>query len=40
MKNTKFVLSLLVAAVVVAGCSKEAPKPAAKQDAAPPRVRK
>jgi len=33
MKNTKFVLSLLVAAVVVAGCSKEAPKPAAKQDA-------
>jgi branched-chain amino acid transport system substrate-binding protein len=32
MKNTKFVLSLLVAAVVVAGC-KEAPKPAAKQDA-------
>jgi branched-chain amino acid transport system substrate-binding protein len=33
MKNTKFVLSLLVAAVIVAGCSKEAPKPAAKQDA-------
>jgi branched-chain amino acid transport system substrate-binding protein len=34
MQNTKLVFSLLAATVVVAGCSKEAPKPAAKQDAA------
>src|SRR3981189_777812 len=33
MKNTKFVLSLLVAAVGVAGCSKARRRPAAKQDA-------
>src|SRR5882672_6749403 len=30
MKNTKLVLSLFAAAVAVAGCSKETPKPAAK----------
>jgi branched-chain amino acid transport system substrate-binding protein len=35
MKNTKLVFSLLAAAVAIAGCSKETPKPAAKGDAAP-----
>jgi branched-chain amino acid transport system substrate-binding protein len=36
MKNTKLAFSLVAAALAVAGCSKEAPKPAAKQGEAAP----
>ena len=35
MNKTKLALSLLAAALAIAGCSKESPKPAAKGEAAP-----